>query len=311
MFGGAQCSEALLMAQFPAFPLWTDAYLADTGHLTTIEHGAYLLLLVTMWRNGGELPNDDKELARYARMTSGQWLRIRPRLMRFFTVSSDSITQGRLTDELVAVKQKSAKQSDSARAKWRKNRDKRHASADAEMPVRDIPDASQNDASQTLNLKEEDKSSSILSETSSDAVSMKAETRKYPDDFEAFWQPYPRSPNMSKAKAAAGWKRLSSSERKACVEAVGPYKAFLASKADHPTMHAATFINEKRFEGFRAEPPKPADDSVWVKRLDHGRSKSQWFPQWGPMPGHPDSRVPRHLIKPTDGATWREMEKRS
>jgi hypothetical protein len=38
------------MAEFPALPLWTDAYLGDTRHLSQSEHGAYLLLLITAWR---------------------------------------------------------------------------------------------------------------------------------------------------------------------------------------------------------------------------------------------------------------------
>ena len=64
------------MAEFPALPLWTDAYLADTTHLSTIEHGAYLLLLMTAWRTKECcLPDDDKLLSRYARLTAAQWRR--------------------------------------------------------------------------------------------------------------------------------------------------------------------------------------------------------------------------------------------
>lgn len=121
------------MAEFPAIPLWTDAYLADTGHLTTIEHGAYLLLLMTMWRAGGKLPNDDKLLARYTRLTPAQWQRIKPSLMPFFRISSDSITQGRLTDELNVVRQKSVKASDSARARWLKTNETDDANASPEQ----------------------------------------------------------------------------------------------------------------------------------------------------------------------------------
>lgn len=96
------------MAEFPALPLWTDAYLGDTTHLTTIEHGAYLLLLMTAWRTRDcELPDDDRLLARYARLNRQQWSRMRPILEPFFTVGNGVWKQGRLTDERAAVKRKS------------------------------------------------------------------------------------------------------------------------------------------------------------------------------------------------------------
>lgn len=95
------------MAEFPALPLWTDAYLGDTTHLTTIEHGAYLLLLMTAWRSPDcRLPDDDRLLARYARCSPGQWKRLRPIIEPFFLSENGHWTQGRLTDEAVAVRRK-------------------------------------------------------------------------------------------------------------------------------------------------------------------------------------------------------------
>lgn len=105
------------MAEYPGFTIWTDAYLGDTTHLTTLEHGAYLLLLFTMWRAGGSLPNDDKKLARYAKLTPGQWARIKGTVMDFFTDEDGTITQSRLTRELEFVRQRSERQSRNARAK--------------------------------------------------------------------------------------------------------------------------------------------------------------------------------------------------
>jgi uncharacterized protein YdaU (DUF1376 family) len=105
------------MAEFPALPLWTDAYLGDTTHLTTIEHGAYLLLLMVAWRSGGcRLPDDDRLLARYARLTAQQWKRMRPVLSDFFVVENGHWTQRRLTDEAVAVKQMRQRQADKGKA---------------------------------------------------------------------------------------------------------------------------------------------------------------------------------------------------
>ena len=117
------------MAEFPTMPFHTDAYLADTRHLTTIEHGTYMLLLITAWRNGGSLPNDDKLLARYASLGPRQWQRIKPTIMQFFHEENGSLYNGKLSDTLVAIRTKSEKASDSARAKWRKNKETGHANA--------------------------------------------------------------------------------------------------------------------------------------------------------------------------------------
>ena len=96
------------MAQFPSLPLWTDAYLGDTTHLTTLEHGAYLLLLIAAWRSPNcRLPNDDKMLARYTKLTPAQWKRIKPMILSFFDEKDNWLYQGRLSDESSFVKQKS------------------------------------------------------------------------------------------------------------------------------------------------------------------------------------------------------------
>lgn len=81
-------------------PLWTDAYLGDTRHLSTVQHGAYLLLLMVMWRNGGHLPNDEKLLARTAGMSLDKWRKASPEVLAFFEVEGSTITQKRLKLEL-------------------------------------------------------------------------------------------------------------------------------------------------------------------------------------------------------------------
>lgn len=125
------------MAQYPAMPLWTDAYLGDTTHLTTLEHGAYLLLLIAMWRTPDcSLPNDPEKLRRYARMTRGQWGRIEHVIMEFFYADGAVIRQGKLNDIRKAVRQKSKSARTSANARWLKNNDSHDANAQKPQSVR-------------------------------------------------------------------------------------------------------------------------------------------------------------------------------
>lgn len=53
-------------------PLHIADYLADTGHLTATEHGAYLLMIMHYWQNGS-LPANERVIARIAKLTVDQW----------------------------------------------------------------------------------------------------------------------------------------------------------------------------------------------------------------------------------------------
>jgi len=89
------------MAEFPALPIFTDAYLGDTRHLTAAQHGAYLLLLMTAWRTTEcALPDDDRQLARWAAMDYRTWLNNRDVVMALWTKGDDhKWRQRRLSDE--------------------------------------------------------------------------------------------------------------------------------------------------------------------------------------------------------------------
>jgi uncharacterized protein YdaU (DUF1376 family) len=67
----------------PWMPLYVGDYLGDTGHLTTTQHGAYLLLMMHYWRKGG-LPDDDRQLSKIAKLPLKTWCEYRATLQDFF-----------------------------------------------------------------------------------------------------------------------------------------------------------------------------------------------------------------------------------
>jgi uncharacterized protein YdaU (DUF1376 family) len=87
-------------------PLYASDYLGDTGHLSTEEHGAYLLILMQMWNAGGSLPSDPAKLARVARCSTKKWLAMADTILAFFHIDGDRITNDRLTKERQKVEAK-------------------------------------------------------------------------------------------------------------------------------------------------------------------------------------------------------------
>jgi hypothetical protein len=67
----------------PWMPLYVGDYLADTRRLSTLEHGAYLLLIMDYWQNGS-IPDDDGALARIAGLTPKEWAKVKPAVLRLF-----------------------------------------------------------------------------------------------------------------------------------------------------------------------------------------------------------------------------------
>src|SRR5882724_3413444 len=67
----------------PWMPVYVGDYLGDTGHLTTAQHGAYLLLMMHYWRKG-ELPDDDRQLSKITKLPLRTWCEYRPTLQDFF-----------------------------------------------------------------------------------------------------------------------------------------------------------------------------------------------------------------------------------
>lgn len=113
------------MADFPCLPLWTDAYLADTNHLTAEEHGAYVLLLIEAWRTADcSLPDDDALLARHTRLTPAKWKSAKPIIMAFWKLDNrrGRWFQKRLRKERQKVAGKKRAARDSAASRWKQTK---------------------------------------------------------------------------------------------------------------------------------------------------------------------------------------------
>lgn len=88
------------MSAPPYMKLYIAEYLAETTHLDATAHGAYMLLIMAMWRTGGKLPRDEDKLARVAQCTADQWAAVRADVLAFFRISGGIIRHKRVSEEL-------------------------------------------------------------------------------------------------------------------------------------------------------------------------------------------------------------------
>lgn len=108
------------MAAFPAMPLFTDAYLADTHpDLNLEEHGCYMLLLQAAWRRPHcDLPDDDAWFCKFLGIHGNKWRVLRAKVLeRFWTFDPDrrSWWQKRLRKERDFVEKSSRNRSENGK----------------------------------------------------------------------------------------------------------------------------------------------------------------------------------------------------
>ena len=104
------------MAALPYIQLYIADYLADTAHLTTIQHGAYLLLIFNYWQRGRALNNANGRLASVVRMSNEEWAQHEQALSEFFEIDGDEWINHRIDEDLAAVEAKSTKASMAGKA---------------------------------------------------------------------------------------------------------------------------------------------------------------------------------------------------
>lgn len=131
-------------------PLYIADYLADTGHLTAAEHGAYLLLIMRYWQDGG-LPADERLISRYSRLSASEWSESRDVIAALF---EDGWKHKRIDDELEKASAIIAKRRGAANARHGAKKNDAHAvhveskcSDTGALPVtKNITDANASDA---------------------------------------------------------------------------------------------------------------------------------------------------------------------
>lgn len=80
-------------------PLVIGDYLKDTTRLTTEQHGAYLLLIMSYWVDGPPI-NDDEELASITGLDRKSWSKNRAKIERFFRIENGHWRHKRIDEEL-------------------------------------------------------------------------------------------------------------------------------------------------------------------------------------------------------------------
>lgn len=107
--------------RLPYMPLWVEDYHRDTRHLSTEEHGAYLLLLMAAWEApSNSLPDDDQTLSGLAKVAPARWAKMKIRVMALWSLDGRSKmwVQKRLKKERRLAVDRKQKASDAAATRW-------------------------------------------------------------------------------------------------------------------------------------------------------------------------------------------------
>lgn len=260
-------------------PFYVADYLGDTRHLTTEQHGAYMLLLMTLWRSGGRIPNDARRLARITCCTPSRWARISEEVLRFFEVDGDCLTHGRLAFELEKASEKSIKRavsgSQGGKATALKNKELAEANA-APLP--------------SHSSEPESDKESPLPPKGGKKARRKPETA-LPDDF-----PDLKALQEAKAKvldAGAAVKITSEAERFRNHAAQTDRRA-----RDWPAAWRNWILNAiERAPALGLVQTVKDEHDPWPMRMRAWSRQEGWNDvDWGPEPGEPGCRVPAHHL---------------
>lgn len=262
-------------------PMYWGDYLKDTGHLGTLEHGAYLLLIGHYWSTGAALPDNDNALANIARLPLAKWKAMRGTICRFFAVGDGAWRHGRLEREMTAAVERKAKAKDraehAAAKRWAGHK---QSSGDAPSIARGVPEQCPSPSPSPAKAK-------ALGSRLPDDWTPTAEDRAFAEQlglnphsiapsFRDYWHGVAGAKGR-KVDWSATWRNWC---RKTAES--GPRKA-PQSFAQQAQAAAAT-VADTNGEG------------QWRARLSKYRPGGFWPNTWGPRPGEAGCWVPSGIL---------------
>jgi len=301
------------MSQAPYMPVFTDALLGDTLHLSAEEFGAYCLILFSTWQNNGQaLPDDNTELARVCRVSRQKWVMLRPKLTRHFDLSSGSWRQKRLEKEWSRVQQLIETKKKNGSIGGRRKAENRYRSLD-ENP-------SDRPSTYTYTYKKEERKnphpppSRLSPRACARARAGRSPDGERDDEFEEFWQAYPRKVNRGRAFSAfvvarktESFEQLLAAARRYATENSGKKLLYVARPenwlADQRWLDETdrNTVPDGRTETGPAFAFQSPDHwrhrmRIWFDEEHGGPTRANWPKEWGPAPEEPDCRVPEDVL---------------
>jgi uncharacterized protein YdaU (DUF1376 family) len=135
------------------FPFYVGDYRAETQGLSHEERGIYLDLLCSYCHRQSPLPDDDKQLAKLAGLSTQKWKKVRPSIAPIFTINIGLWTLPRLDAQIAKGLEISEKRQQAGRIGGLKSWAKRQANGQANAS---------NESKQVLNYSQSQSYSQVL-----------------------------------------------------------------------------------------------------------------------------------------------------
>ncbi|ACI55715.1 protein of unknown function DUF1376 [Rhizobium leguminosarum bv. trifolii WSM2304] len=234
-------------------PLHIADYLADTGHLTATEHGAYLLLIMHYWQNGA-LPENERVIARIAKLSPEQWEESRDMLAMLF---GPGWKHKRIDAELEKADEIIEKRRAAAEARYSKGKN-------------------QTSDANAMHVQSKCSDTGEKPFTDNHSSSLRSEDARAPvinPDFERFWDAYPNKTGRPSAEKA-----FSQAVKRASLdEILAGVRTYAAKADDRQWCSPVRWLSDDRWKDQPAKPPDKPARTGGLSHLQNFQSREDYL----------------------------------
>ena len=235
----------------PAFQFYPKDFLAspDVQMMNAQEVGAYCLLLFNAWEatdRPGYLPNDERKLMRWARLSKEEWADSRDILLEKFPASACG--QFRYNKRLVSEAEKQEVRRERLAANGAKGgRPPKNQEETKPEPSNNLQVSEQKLQVPTDNLNERLASASAIASVNKEPMSDSATPSPDGAGFEVFWDAYGRKEG-AKSKMGKQWNGLRLATRQTILNGLSTYRQAKTVNGPQYLPLPQTFLNGRMWE---------------------------------------------------------------